>query len=104
MVGLTVCVKVLWGLGFRVRVYVLVLVSGLRGLGFWVLGLTICVRVLGGWGLGLGLMGMGLRIRLGVGFVGQCLGGLGFRIRVNCLGLWVGAQGYYFVLAHVWRC
>ena len=40
-------------------------------------------------------MGMGLRIRLGVGFVGQCLGGLGFRIRVHCLGLWGWAQGYY---------
>ena len=41
-----------------------------------------------GLGLGLGLMGVGLRIRLGVGLVGQCVGGLGFRIRVHCLGLW----------------
>ena len=92
------------GLGFRVRVYLLVLVSGIkraRVLGVRVNDLCQGFR---GWGLGLGLMGMGLRIRLGVGFVGQCLGGLGFRIRVNCLGLWVGAQGYYFVLAHVWRC
>ena len=41
-------------------------------------------------------MGMGLRIRLGVGFVGQRLGGLGFRIRVNCLGLWGWGSGLLF--------
>ena len=74
--GLTVCVKVLWGLGFRVRVYLLVLVSGIkRARVFWVLGLTICVRVLGGEGLGLGLMGLGVEDSLRCGVCGSMFRG-----------------------------
>ena len=55
VVGLTVCVKVLWGLGFRVRVYLLVLVSGIKR-----------ARVLGVRvnDLCQGFRGLGLRVRV----------------------------------------
>ena len=63
------------GLGFRVRVYLLVFVSGIKRARVWGVRVNDLCQGFRGLGLRVRVNGYGLRIRLGVGFVGHCLWG-----------------------------